>query len=253
MSNNFVHFTPRDELEPHAKLEAFVEFCRRLETLNAHQQFDCNKWIIGYRKGHKSPVSAVFSTAEAAGRRDNEPSLPQPFLDFAKAVIIYLHAKGRGKFVGIRISALRFLEAALREWNKDSRPTAVNADVLDTAVELAHKSVTPAVAYRIAGQLRLIATLMQSMHFISLRQPWDHGIKKPKESGSRISKEALQARQEKLPSAAALRALAAIFHQATRSRDVVTSSFAALMTCAPERINEVLRAANTTDLRTESR
>ena len=64
-----------------------------------------------------------------------------------------------------RIAALRCLEAALREWNKGSRPTAVNDQVLDAAVEIARKRLSADVAYRIAGQLKLpkeaLAFLMQ--------------------------------------------------------------------------------------------
>jgi hypothetical protein len=66
-------------------------------------------------------------------------------------------------------------------------------------------------------------------------------MKKPRELGSRISKEALDARQEKLPSAAVLRALAGIFQEAVQPTDVLVSSYMAVMLCAPERINEVLR------------
>ena len=167
--------------------------------------------------------------------------MPQPFLDFAKAALVYLQASRPVSSQALRISALRYMEAALREWGKGSRPTAVNVEVLDTAVELAHKSVSTGAAYRVAGQLQLIAGLMKSKGFITLRQPWAHGLKKPRELGSRISKEALQARQEKMPSAAALRALGGIFQDATTPRDVFVSSTAALMACAPERVNEVLR------------
>jgi len=66
-------------------------------------------------------------------------------------------------------------------------------------------------------------------------------MKRPQDVGSRISKEALEARKEKLPSAATLRALAGIFHQTVEPQDVMTSSMTAVMLCAPERINEVLR------------
>ena len=66
-------------------------------------------------------------------------------------------------------------------------------------------------------------------------------MKKPNALGSRISREALQARQDKLPSAAALRALAGIFQDAITPLDILVSSYTALMLCAPDRINEVLR------------
>jgi hypothetical protein len=178
---------------------------------------------------------------EASGQATDEPSLPYPFLDFAKATIVYAYDKRPVTSQGPRIAALRCLEAALRECGKGSRPTAVDQMVLDSAVELARKQVSAAVAYRIAGQLEYIAEMMNSKGFIKLRQRWTHGVKKPQELGSRISKEAVEARKNKLPSGAALRALAGIFFEAIDPHDVLISSYTALMLCAPERINEVLR------------
>lgn len=241
MSATVLHFTPRAELEPQANLEAFIELCKQSEVLGARRQFGLNVWEVGHLKGHNVVHRAVFSTLEAASNDAPKPSMPQPFLDFAKAALIYLHDKRPVVSQSARIAALRCLEAALREWSKGSRPTAVSVDVLDSAVELAKRQVSAGWAYGVAGQLEMIAELMNSMGFIALRQRWVHGMKKPQELGSRISKEALTARQEKLPSAAALRALAGIFHQATEPPDVLVSSYTALMVCAPERINEVLR------------
>jgi len=183
----------------------------------------------------------LFSSLEASKVNAPEPAMAQPFLDFSKALLVYLHDKRPVVSQASRITALRCLEASLRQWSKDSRPTAVNEDVLDTAVEMARNQVSAAVAYRVAGQLELISELMATKGFISLRQPWSHGVKKPGELGSRISEESLKAREEKLPSAAVLRALAGIFHQAREVPDVLVSSFTALMLCAPERINEILR------------
>lgn len=227
--------------EPQANLEAFIELCKQSEVLNARAQFGLNVWEVGHVKGQNKTNRVVFSTLEAASNDVPEPSMPQPFLDFAKAAHVYLQDKRPVVSHGQRIAAFRCLEGALRTRSKGSRPTAANVDVLDTAVELAKKQFSPGVAYRVSGQLQIIAELMNSKGFISLRQPWLHGMKKPQELGSRISKEALAARQEKLPSAAALRALAGIFHQATEPPDVLVSSFTALLVCAPERINEALR------------
>lgn len=243
MNAPVLHFTPHAELEPQASLEAFIALCRNSDVLGAREQFDKNAWEVGYVKGQNKVNRVVFSTLEASREDRSEPSLPHPFLDFAKAAIVYLHDKRPVTSQAQRIAALRCLEAALREWNKASRPTAVNVEVLNTAVELAKKQVSDAVAYRIAGQLQLIAEFMNSKGFISLRQTWVHGLKRPRELGSRISKEALDARQEKLPSAAVLRALGGIFQEAVQPADVAVSSYLAVMLCAPERINEVLRLA----------
>lgn len=241
MSASILHFTPRKELGAQGNLAAFIALCRQSEVVNANKQFDSDSWDIGNLRGRNGVHRAVFSTLEAAQTNSATPALPPIFLEFAKAIIVYLQDQRPVVSVGQRISAIRCLESALREWNKGSRPTAVDVQVLNTAVELARKSFSADVAYRVAGQLKLIADSMHNNGFITLRQPWSHGMKKPNALGSRISREALQARQDKLPSAAVLRALAGIFQDAITPVDILVSSYMGLMLCAPDRINEVLR------------
>jgi len=241
LSNLVLNFTPRAELTPLQNLEAFIEICRNSEVLGARRQFDKNVWDIGHLKGHTKMHRAVFSTLEASSENRPEPSLPHPFIEFAKSTLVYLHDKRPVDSQSVRIAALRCLEAALRESSKGSRPTAVNEMILDTAVEIAKRQVSASVAYQIGGQLKAIANFMDAKGFIRLRHRWTHGVKKPQETGSRISNEALVARQNKLPSAATLRALAGIFYEAIEPVDVLVSSNTCLMLCAPERINEVLR------------
>jgi hypothetical protein len=241
MSAAVLNFKPRAELEPSANVEIFVELCRHSAVLNAATQFEKNTWDVGYAKGQNKVIRAIFSTLEASERSEPEPSLPTPFLDFAKATLVYLQDKRPVVSPTVRIAALRCLEAALRGSAKGSRPTAVDETVLDSAVALARKQMGPGAAYRVAGQLQYVAEFMRSKDFISLRQRWTHGLNKPRERSSRISKEALAARENKLPSAATLRALGGIFYEAVDPADIVISSMTALMLCAPERINEVLR------------
>jgi hypothetical protein len=234
-------FTPRAEREASHNLDAFVALCRTSNVLGAREQFDENVWVVGYFKGQNKINRTVFSTLEASNEDRSEPTLPQPFLDFAKATLVYIHDKRPVVSQAQRITALRCLEAALRDMSKGACPTAVDEMVLDAAVEFARQKNSPAVAYRIAGQLQLIAEFMYTKGFIQLRRRWVHGMKKPAERNSRISKEALTARQEKLPSAAALRALGLIFFEAVVPADILVSSVTGLMLCAPERINEVMR------------
>lgn len=241
MSAPVLHFTPRAELSAQENLAAFIDLCKQSEVLDALHQFHADTWDIGNLKGRNGVHRAVFSTLEAAQASSATPAFPPQFLEFAKAIIVYLQDRRPVVSVAPRIAALRCLEAALREWSKGSRPTAVNVEVLDTSVQLARKNLSPELAYRVAGQLALIADSMHTHGFIMLRQPWAHGLKKPSELGSRISKEALRARQDKLPSADTLRALAGIFRDAIAPLDILTSSYMALMLCAPDRINEVLR------------
>lgn len=238
-----LNFVPRAELDAAGNLAAFIGLCRASDVLGARAQFESNSWDVGYRKGKNGVQRAIFSTLEAssAPKPKPEPCLPAPFLDFAKAVIVYMQDIRPVESQAPRVTALRCLEAALRQLNKGGRPTAVDPTVLDAAVELAYSKASAAVAYRTAGQIEAMAKLMNDKGFISLRQTWNHGRKKPDETGSRISPEALKARQEKLPSRATLEALADIYCRAIKVPDVLVASNTALMLCAPERINEVLR------------
>lgn len=241
MTAEIIIFTPHDELSAEVNLQSFIKACRKSSIFNAQNNFDENSWEANRLKGHNTIQRLIFSTLEAARMNMPTPVMAQPFLDFAKATIIYLQGTRPVVTYGLRLAALRCLESALQTWSKGAKPTEINTEVLDTAVELAKKQYTPGIAYRVAGQLRIIAELLRIKRFIKLRQPWEHELKKPTEIGSRISKEALAAREKKLPSAATLRALAGIFHSATELGDVMVSSYCALMVCAPERVNEALR------------
>jgi len=241
MSGSILFFVPRDELSAAANLDSFVAVCRMSAVLNANIQFEKDVWDVGRSKGKNTMNRVIFSTLETCGRGQSNDSFQPPFLDFAKAMLVYLQDRKPVESQGPRIAALRCLEVALHQLNKGFRPTAVDSEVLDAAVAVGKEKVTASVAYRWAGQLEEISKTMHACGFITLRQPWKHGQKKPEETGTRISKEALQARQEKLPSSAVLRALGGIFRQATEAPDVRVSSFTTLMLCAPERINEVVR------------
>ncbi|MGF6527615.1 integrase [Variovorax sp. PvP013] len=241
MTASVLYFTPKNELSATENIRAFVLLCRSSMVLRACEQWTSNNWECGYLKGHNKKNRANFVTLDAAAANAFTPSFPAPFLDFAKAIIVYMQDYAPVVSQAPRIGALRCIESALVDLNKDSRPSAVNEVVLDRAVELARTSVSPSVAYRIAGQIEAIARLMRESQFISLRHRWHHSMSKPAELGSRISQQALKRRREVLPSAALIKALGIIFFESKEPRDVMVGSTTALMLCAPERINEVLR------------
>ncbi len=243
LSASILHFKPRAELSAENNMHAFINACRASSVLGASTQFEQNAWVEGYRKGKTSVHRIVFSTIEAASQPKPKasPAFQEPFLSLAKACLVYLQDRRPVVSNGPRLSALRCLDAALRMRRGVARPTAIDGFILDSAVQIATERLTLSVAYRVAGQLELLADTLNEVGVIRLPGRWLHGLKKPKEGGSRISKEALAARQEKLPSAATIRALAAIYGEAVGVADTIVSAYCALMLCAPERINEVLR------------
>lgn len=242
MAEGLIHFTPRAELDAQANMTQFIELCRTAPVLGAAKQFEKNIWEPGTTlKGKNGAPRVIFSTFEAAKADRPTPALPEPFLAFGKAVLVYLQDKRPVVSQAQRLTALRCLEAALRAHARDRRPTAVSQEVLDTAVDLAKRSGSQDVAYRVAGQLQLIADLMREKKFVRMTSRWVHGMSRPSTLGSRIDEEALKARREKLPSPAAIRGLAGVFRGALGVADTMISASATLMICAPERINEITR------------
>lgn len=238
---NIIHFTPKEELELEENLKSFISICRKSSVWNVKENFENNVWDVGFQKGQNKTIRLIFSTAEAASKNSSGPYLQQPFLDFAKSVIVYLQETDKVVNPSARISALRHLEQALRELSKDSRPTAVSEMVLNKAIEILRNNNSDGFAYSVGGQLEKIAHLMQEKGFINISRKWSHGIGRPKDNRTRTSEDAAKRREEKMPSEAALRALGGIFYEAVKPSDVYVSSVMAIMCCAPERINEVLR------------
>jgi hypothetical protein len=241
MKSTISKLIPQRELEGVSALRRFIEGAKGLSVLMIAEQFEKSIWEVAGFKGKNGRNRVIFCTLDAARECVAVPLLCEEFIDFAKAMVLELNQRRPVVSHGQRITALRCLEAALKNNGKGGRPTAVDKEVLDAAVEVATEHYSSGVAYRVAGQLELIAEMMVARGIASMRSPWNHGLKKPADVGSRISKEALKARQEKLPSRAALKALGAIYRDSIGAPDVLVSSALAIMLCAPERINEVVR------------
>lgn len=237
-----IHFTPRADLDAQANLAAFVQRCRNESVaLGARIRFDDDVWDITDAlalKGKNSALRLVFSTWATVN--DLVPtSMAEPFLSFAKAYMRYQHGLRPTKSVGQRMSALRALEAALVEMGHSAQPTACSPDVLNRAAQLIKNHFTATTSYRVGGQLQNIADFLITKRLCATAVPWRNPIQRPRD-GARVGKEFDEQRQAKLPSPAALEALAKVFRLATEPADVLVSSIAAILCSAPGRINEVL-------------
>ena len=242
MSGRIIHFDPRAGASAERNVADFVALCRDSTILRAKEQFELNTWEPGYTlKGKNAQQRIIFSTLVAASENAREPSMAEPFLSFAKCALVYLQGVRAIVSQAVRLAALRCIEFALSEQGTDISVTAVRPIILDAAVDEATRRFGAEAAYRIAGQIRIIAELIREKRFAYLPIRWEHGLKKPRELGSRISKESMAARERRLPSAAAIRAIGGIYQIATRTNDVIIINALAIMLCAPERVNELLR------------
>lgn len=240
--SQIIHFRPKADLDAARNLQAFVELCRTQSTaFGKGLRFDDDVWAVGQAldlKGKNHEQRLVFSNWHTASS-PSPASMAEPFLSFAKSYLRYQHGARRSKAIAGRLAALRALEAALVERGLEPNPVECQPDVLNRAAQLLKERYSAAVAYRYGSQLQLVAEFLNKHGLTSLGFAWQHPIKRPEE-GSRVGKEFDERRHEKMPSPAALHALAAVFHLATDPCDVLVSSMAAIMCAAPDRVNEVL-------------
>jgi hypothetical protein len=238
-----VLFKPRRDVDAEKNLEEFVWHCReRLTVFGSDLVFDedswnVTKWISLRGKG-KSQLRAVFSSW-AGGTETATSSIPEPFRSFAKAYFRYQHALRPTKVIGFRLAALRALCAALGE-RGTSAPFHADAGVFNRASQLIATHFAGEAAYRVGGQLEMIAELMDNNRLGALPLMWRNPLKRPSTGTARVGVEFDARREEKLPSAYALDSLARAFRAASDPVDLVVTSVAAILCSAPDRVSEVL-------------
>lgn len=239
---NIVLFVPRAGVSAQQNNEAFRTFCKSELSVFGHDlPFDENVWDITLSldlKGINNSQRLVFSTFASVNDRVVQ-AMAEPFLSFAKAYMRYQHSMRPTKSIGTRISALRALEAALVDNEMPAAPWLVTSDVLNRAAKLIREKFTAAVAYRTGSQLEMLSEFLSDKQLTTVPVQWVSPLQRPADS-VRVGEEFDKRRQEKLPSPAALHAIASVFRLATEPADILVCSAAAMLCSAPDRINELL-------------
>lgn len=242
MAADLVVFTPKAELDAIANLAAFVAMCKsQLTIFGSDLHFEGMEWDITkfvQLKGHgKKRIRIYFSTMETAD--DVRPTqMAEPFASFAKAYVRYMQGMRPTKNPSVRVTALRALDASLREMG-DSDPVRVDGETFNRAARVIAERLAGKTAYRIGTQLEVLAAFMSEHRLTTVPISWRSFIKRPVDS-VRVGHEFDKRRVEKMPSLAALEALPKAFHFATQPKEILYSSIAAILCSAPDRINEVL-------------
>lgn len=241
--SDLILFRPKAELDAAGNLEGFIDSCRNdLTIFGADLPFDENSWDVTdwvELKGHGSKRHRlVFSNLVTINDKNPLP-MAEPFLSFAKGYFRYMQGYRPTKITGFRLVALRALEAALVEMTGESNPVLTDAAVLNRAAQLVAEKYSDAAAYRIGGQLEMLAAFMSEHKLTMFPVNWHSHIKRPGDA-VRVGKEFDERRKEKMPSQAALDALPQVYRMATEPADVIVSSVAAILCASPDRISEVL-------------
>lgn len=236
-------FRPKAELDAAGNLAGFVESCRNdLTVFGADLLFDENVWDVTEALGLKGTGNTrqrlIFSTLGSLHEKSPKP-MAEPFLSFSKAYVRYMHGFRPTKVMSFRLTALRVLETALTENGEKPEPVRTDAGMFNRAAQLISDHYSEGAAYRIGGQLEMVAFFLADNRLTAVPVRWRSYLKRPGDT-ARVGKEFDERRQSKMPSQAALEALPKVFRLATEPVDVIVSSVAALLCSSPDRISEVL-------------
>lgn len=238
--SNIVDFTPKAGLDANVQLDNFIEWAKATlpkgipERVHAGIQWDMNAW------GAAGVVGATFTVF---GKRRNKAYKNRqyfmaPFLDFAKAIIVYRKVFLVRKSITDFLTVLRALEVALRELTGALDVTQVSAAVCNRTCELLEAHLTKSNnAYAKGTCLQQLIQLMHEKGIIAKPFRWSNPLKMSKICSLKQQK---QNRLRKLPSSESIRALGEIFNnELTDPLDIIVTSAAALLLSNSARIGEL--------------
>lgn len=249
---DIVLFTPKAEIDAKANLRSFIDICRRqLTVFGPELPFESDVWdvteAVALNARATQRIRITFSNAETVDRR-TPAMMREPLLSFAKAYVRYMHGMRPTKVIHNRLGALRALEAALTENGGPADPVRVDSRILNRTAQIIRERFGQGAAYRVGGQLEMLAAFMVENRLTSVPVRWRNPIPRPS-TAVRVGKEFDERRAQKMPSASALDALPQIFRVAKAPQDVITASVAAILLSAPDRIGEVLMLPDACEVR----
>jgi len=232
-------FKPKNELAYSKNLEEFISFSKNtLSILSGNPNwawknlawegigsFTKHGYRVNYKNMHKATNEAFMSPA---------------FSEFAKAFIRYRLSTQGGKVIHF-LAPLRALEEALLSVSGEDDLTKSNSTIFDeAAANIRLYTEVNTARYDHGRRLQIISEFI-SEKLLAPPSTWVSPFSSVKRYNSRLDRNSKDKSSSKLPSDAALNALAEIFSsdpEDTQARFV--TSYAALLMCAPSRVSEVL-------------
>lgn len=229
---NIIEFVPLHEKSTQKNLEEFIRMCREdLTVFGKDLDWNLNYW--------KKPGVTFGNVDQKTSKLSEENVLCEPFLQFAKAYFRYIQGRNPSQHY-VQLRALKCLERALVNSGRTTAIDNVDIGVFDAAADIARASYSAGTGYHSGRELEAIAKFITEKNLVSTRMDWKNPIGRPTDT-IRTGRKAKELREKKLPETDALYALADIFAKNSNvSRDVFTTSVAAMLLCAPSRISEVL-------------
>lgn len=226
-------------------LDAFVE-AARISPAFGNVKFDEAIWTISTADPTRprGPIEGTlaFTVSPTARKfRSGEPvAMAEPFGSFLKALV---RLEEQARHTGVSgpcrtISSARMLYAASAHLDHD--PRLISGATFSKAAALivdaqTRGEYTAQTAYRMGTVLEKIARIMTEAGISERRIAFSNPISRPREVRP------VDGEDPRLPADAALQALFAASNTVTESEDLLLIRLVELLTCAPWRINEVLR------------
>lgn len=238
---NIVDFKTRSCLDAAAQLDAFISWAQDAlpkgvlnKRVHAGVRWDMNSW-------HKSGLPSCAFTAHGSPRNSEEKKrkyMKPPYMDFAKALVVYYRVFQGKKCPKDWLSAAKILEAALVEISGARDVTKVSAAICNRACEkLQAEYPNGNSAYNRGKFLEQIVRLMIDKGLVAKPFRWSSPLRL---RSTDTLKEQKINREKKLPSRESILALGEIFNNdLTSPLDIVTTSACALLLSQPSRIGEL--------------
>lgn len=227
-----IQFVPKETLDAQQNLAEFVRWCREdVTTFGPELDWNNDVW---------KPAGVSFGNLDQRVRKFRpENAMQSPFKEFAKAY--FRHEQGpRPTEQKAQIPALKCLERALVEAHGPIDVPALRPATFDRAALLASTHFSEKLAHQIGRELMAIAKFLIQNRLSHHNLDWQSPLKCPT-TDVRTGLKAREERMKRLPSDAALRALAFVFaSDPPQIRDIFTTSIVCALLCAPSRISEIL-------------
>jgi hypothetical protein len=238
--SNIIDFKPLADLLAAKQLDAFIAWAQATlpkgipNQVHESIRWDMNSW-------HQSGMKGVAFTALASPRHatvETRLVMQPPFIDFAKALLVYRSIFLGKKAVKDWLVILKCLEVALVELTGDRDVTQVSAAVCNRACEhIQVKILSGENAYIRGKYLEQIIKLMREKELLAKPFSWVSPIKRP---AVVTLKQQKRDRETKLASRESINALGELFSSnLTNPLDVVVTSACALLLSTPGRIGEL--------------
>lgn len=246
-----IPFEPLSKLTAEKNLAAFIVRARTdLVAYGTDLDFESNCWDVTAQQlanGDRSTKQGKIRLFFSKKLKDGGEPMSDRVRSFAKAYVRSETARFSTSAQRRAVDAFRALDAALDTLGIES-VCDCDGTTFDNAVALLLPQVDAGTIDAIGPRLGQIARFMDENGFC--RYPlgsWKYQKQRSCTFG-RVGKEYEARKRAKMPSPEALDALAQAFLLASEPQDVLTTSVAAILCSAPERINEVMVLAEACEI-----